>query len=260
MTRFRICSRPSSAIALLALAAAVLLSAPRPARAGGPPYGIPSGVMPWEYGKYQGYREPARRGSPALPAAPVARSPVKYTIRITTLPYQHTYDDPNVALVVAHVPEDARIWFDGDPTVQTGDMRYFASPSLTPGRKYAYTIQVQWYEDGHWVSQTHTFPVRAGGVHCLDLIPARSQDVEKEVAASMAKLPAEDRKAAEEQKFCAVQDGVRLGSMGVPVKVSVKGQPVFLCCKGCEKKAKSDAGRTLEQVRKLKTQSAPGSP
>lgn len=252
--------RLPATLAVLALVAALFAAAPGRARAGGPPYGIPSGVMPWEYHKYQGYKEPARSARPAQPVTPVARSPVKYTVRITVLPYQHTHEEPNVALVIAHVPEDARIWFEGDPTELTGTLRYFTSPPLKPGKGYTYAVQVQWYEDGHWVSQRHALPVRAGGVHCLDLVPSKSPDVESEAAASLAKLPAGDREAARRQKFCAVQEGVRLGAMGVPPKMVMKGESVFLCCRGCEERAKADADRTLEKARKMRATSPAGPP
>ncbi|MFO0842299.1 MAG: TIGR03000 domain-containing protein [Gemmataceae bacterium] len=253
-------SRLPARLAVLAAGAALLLSAPGPSPAGGPPYGIPSGVMPWEYHKYQGYKEPARSPRPAQPATPVARSPVKYTLRITVVPYEHTHEDRSVALVVAHVPEDAGIWFEGDPTRLTGSLRYFTSPPLKPGKRYTYTVQVQWYEDGQWVSQSYALPVRAGGVHCLDVVPSRAPDVETEVAANLAKLLPNDRDSAGRQKFCAVQEGVRLGAMGVPLKVQVKGESVFLCCKGCEQKANSAADGTLETARKLKAANAAGAP
>src|SRR5262249_5538307 len=149
MTPSRTRLRLPVAFAVLALGAALLLPAPGPATAGGPPYGIPTGGMPWEYSKYYGYQERARPATPP-PTVPVARSPVKYTIRITILPYQHTYDDRDVALMIAHLPDDARIWFDGAPTTSTGPMRYFTSPLLKPGKRYSYTIQVQWHEDGQW--------------------------------------------------------------------------------------------------------------
>jgi hypothetical protein len=82
---------------------------------------------------------------------------------------------------------------------------------------------------------------------------------EAKVQAALAKLPAEDRKLAEEQKFCAVLNDNRLGSMGTPVKVLVKGEPVFLCCEGCEKKALADPDKTLAKVGELKEKAA-GSP
>src|SRR5262245_16732464 len=55
-------------------------------------------------------------------------------------------------------------------------------------------------------------------------------DDEGDAQANLAKLNPEDHKLAEEQGFCAVQYKNPLGSMGVPVKVLVKDQPVFLCC------------------------------
>ena len=51
--------------------------------------------------------------------------------------------------------------------------------------------------------------------------------------AGLAKLSPEDRRLAEAQGYCAVQEDSRLGSMGTPVKLLLKGQPVFLCCRGC---------------------------
>jgi hypothetical protein len=79
---------------------------------------------------------------------------------------------------------------------------------------------------------------------------------EAEIQANLAKLPAKDRKLAEEQKFCAVEDDSRLGAMGVPVKVLIKNQPVFLCCKGCTKQAQKDPDKTLDKVKELKAKTA----
>jgi hypothetical protein len=53
-----------------------------------------------------------------------------------------------------------------------------------------------------------------------------------EIEAAMAKLSAADRKLAEEQKICPVSDEP-LGSMGTPIKVTVEGREVFVCCEGC---------------------------
>jgi hypothetical protein len=76
--------------------------------------------------------------------------------------------------------------------------------------------------------------------------------VDKAVAENLAKLTPGDRAAAEAQRFCAVQEGIRLGSMGVPVKVTVKGQPVLLCCTGCEEKAEAAPDQTLDKVKRIK--------
>jgi hypothetical protein len=141
-----------------------------------------------------------------------------------------------------------------------GTLRYFESPTLIRAKNYTYTVRVRWYEADQWVSQMHSFPVHAGEVHCIDVVPTQSAAVEERTAASLAKLDPEDRKAAEGQKFCAVQEGIRLGAMGPPVKVEIKGQPVFLCCKGCVEKAQKDPDQTLAQVEKLraKNKASPG--
>ena len=55
---------------------------------------------------------------------------------------------------------------------------------------------------------------------------------EAEIRTALAKLPAADRVLAERQRFCPVQDE-RLGSMGVPVKQTLDGKPVFVCCEAC---------------------------
>lgn len=72
------------------------------------------------------------------------------------------------------------------------------------------------------------------------------------IAEALAELSPEDRKLAEEQKFCAVANESRLGGMGTPYKVTIKGQTVFLCCDGCEKDALADEEKTLANVEKLK--------
>lgn len=85
--------------------------------------------------------------------------------------------------------------------------------------------------------------------------PALHEETEAadtEIEASLAKLSPEDRKIAAAQKYCAVATESKLGSMSTPVKVMVKDQPVFLCCKGCQKRALADPDKTLATVAKLK--------
>jgi uncharacterized protein (TIGR03000 family) len=212
--------------------------------------GYRSTPYPWSVPGYHGYQQTSRPPTPPPPPG-TAPSPQRYTLQVTVLP-QKNEEAPEKALIVAHVPEDARIWFEDEPTNQTGTLRQFLSPPLTPGKNYTYTVRVQWPEDGKWVSQVHSFPIHAGDIHCIDVIPSESRAVEKAVAENLTKLDPDDRKAAEAQRFCAVQEGIRLGSMGVPVKVTVKGQTVYLCCSGCEEKAKADPDQTLEKVKNIK--------
>jgi hypothetical protein len=82
------------------------------------------------------------------------------------------------------------------------------------------------------------------------------QDPEAKIKANLVKLDPKDRELAEQQKYCAVESENRLGKMGKPIKVEVKGQPVFLCCKSCTDKAQEDPDKTLADVKKLKAKAA----
>jgi Cu(I)/Ag(I) efflux system membrane fusion protein len=82
--------------------------------------------------------------------------------------------------------------------------------------------------------------------------PSTPDDEEAKLAVYLSKLPPEDRRLAEAQKFCPVQKDSRLGSMGIPFKVMIDGQPVFLCCSGCEAEATADPRKTLAKVEQLK--------
>lgn len=80
--------------------------------------------------------------------------------------------------------------------------------------------------------------------------------VESKVSATLAKLASADRQLAESQKFCAVMTHERLGGMGAPLKLDIKGEPVFVCCKGCRTKALKRPDETLATVAELKTKHA----
>ena len=71
--------------------------------------------------------------------------------------------------------------------------------------------------------------------------------VEAEIKAARAKLSKEDQVLVELQEFCPMMPDSRLGEMGTPYKVMVKDQPVFLCCKGCQRKALANPERSEER-------------
>ena len=64
---------------------------------------------------------------------------------------------------------------------------------------------------------------------------------------NIEQLPEADRQLAIAQAICPVT-GAALGSMGVPVKITLRGQPVFLCCKECIGKAKRNPDEMLKKV------------
>lgn len=68
-----------------------------------------------------------------------------------------------------------------------------------------------------------------------------------EVTAALAKLNEADRTAALAQKICPVSDEP-LGSMGAPLKVTVEGRDVFLCCEGCKKALEEDPNKYLAKL------------
>lgn len=64
---------------------------------------------------------------------------------------------------------------------------------------------------------------------------------------NIEQLPEADRKLARAQRICPVTSAP-LGSMGVPVKIALRGQTVFLCCKGCMGKAKRSPDEMLKKL------------
>jgi hypothetical protein len=88
------------------------------------------------------------------------------------------------------------------------------------------------------------------------MAPAAEDDAseEAEIAAAFAKLSKQDQALAIAQRDCAVLDN-RLGSMGPPIKIMIDGQPVFLCCEGCRKRALANAKAALSKAARLKAES-----
>jgi len=79
---------------------------------------------------------------------------------------------------------------------------------------------------------------------------------EAEIKTAILKLPPDDRKAAEAQRWCALSPDARLGSMGMPGKTVIKGHPVFVCCDGCIKPLLKEPDKTLAAVEELKRKAA----
>ena len=62
------------------------------------------------------------------------------------------------------------------------------------------------------------------------LRPVKRVEPSAAAQANIDKLPADERAEALAQATCPVT-GLALGAMGVPVKITVNGQAVFLCCR-----------------------------
>jgi uncharacterized protein (TIGR02231 family) len=83
-------------------------------------------------------------------------------------------------------------------------------------------------------------------------LPPLSVEEMAKVKASLAKLSPEDRQLAEAQVFCAIDQQSPLGINGPPLKLMVKGQPVFFCCKGCQSHARAHPDETLTMLEQLR--------
>jgi Cu(I)/Ag(I) efflux system membrane fusion protein len=67
------------------------------------------------------------------------------------------------------------------------------------------------------------------------------------IDAALTELSPEDRLLAKEQRVCPVA-GTLLGSMGVPVKVMVRGRAVFICCEGCRASLLAEPAKYLAKL------------
>jgi hypothetical protein len=80
---------------------------------------------------------------------------------------------------------------------------------------------------------------------------------EDQIKENLAKLSPEDRALAEKQKYCVNQPDERLGGeMGVPIKLMIKGEPVFICCGGCKKDVLKDPDKALAKAKELREKNA----
>jgi uncharacterized protein (TIGR03000 family) len=101
-------------------------------------------------------------------------------------PYSYLYDarqpagrpapPDNRARIWLAVPADAEVWFDGEPTKQTGGLRQFVSPPLAPGRSYTYAVRVRWTKDGQPVEEERRISVRAGAWSRFDFTPSAGEN------------------------------------------------------------------------------------
>lgn len=89
--------------------------------------------------------------------------------------------------------------------------------------------------------------------------PSTPEDRELKLDLTLSKLGKADRELALAQQYCPVLADSRLGSMGIPVKLSVAGQSVFVCCPGCQKGALDDPTETLKKVNQNKANRKPTS-
>jgi hypothetical protein len=100
---------------------------------------------------------------------------------------------------------------------------------------------------------------RDGAMRRKPAVEAARVEFSAEELANIAKLPSEEQMLAHQQRLCPISD-TRLGSMGVPVRIVIRGEPVLLCCIGCQQEAEEKVDEVLEKLRQLKGVSRPQDP
>ncbi|HEY7157726.1 MAG TPA: TIGR03000 domain-containing protein [Gemmataceae bacterium] len=74
----------------------------------------------------------------------------------------NTANRGNEATIRVHLPADATLTIDGQPTRSTSNTRTFLSPPLQPGKTYTYTLRAETNRDGRNRNVEKTVDVQAG--------------------------------------------------------------------------------------------------
>jgi len=121
------------------------------------------------YGMYSPYYG----GTTAVPPAGVMAPPAAGAAGGVVAPgqaQQQTQPPPdNAAHLQLVVPQNAEVLFNGDATTQTGPIREFVSPPLTPNKSFDYTITVRYLDsNGKSIADRRVIHVRANDWFRID--------------------------------------------------------------------------------------------
>ena len=181
----------------------------------------------------------------AIPEASVIDTGRQQIVYRQTLP--NTFDGVQVELGPRLESDDSGVYFPvlnvlkpGDVVVTAGSFLIDAETRLNPAAGSIYI------GGGGTGNGTPSLPVR----------PSTPEDMDAKIIAALNKLNPVDRTLATAQKYCPILES-KLGSMGVPVKVMLDGQPVFVCCKHCVSKAQDNPDRALQKIEEFKRGHSP---
>lgn len=93
------------------------------------------------------------------------------------LPKRVSTEADTKAHIWLRLPENADVWVNGVKTKHTGELRYYFSPPLAPGKKYAYQMRIRWMKEGKPVEETQRILVQAGETMRRDFtrLPAKQE-------------------------------------------------------------------------------------
>ena len=69
---------------------------------------------------------------------------------------------PTSARILIDVPENAKLYIDGQPVKDVRGERMFYTPTLNAGEKYYYDVRIETVKDGKVISESKRLIVRAG--------------------------------------------------------------------------------------------------
>ena len=179
-----------------ALAAAALLLIPSTSQAWGHRWGG-WGWGGWYGPHYSSYGRPAWVGYPHFSSygwtTPVYRYYGAYPYHTSyyypsypTYTYPSSANSRNDAQVRVEVPANAKVWFSGHKTNQTGTDRLFYTPPLDPKANYRYQVRARWTENGQVMDRTRDVPVRAGQTVTVDFTRTEAVNQTTPVAGTVA--------------------------------------------------------------------------
>jgi uncharacterized protein (TIGR03000 family) len=120
---------------------------------GAPAYGTPAYGPGIEMTPVDPSLPPAAVPPVGAPAAPLPALPAPGTSTSTTRAD---------GLLAVSVPEDARIFVNGQPTTSTGSTRQYVSRDLRPGFNYSYEVRAEIERDGRLMEHVKKVDIRAG--------------------------------------------------------------------------------------------------
>jgi Cu(I)/Ag(I) efflux system membrane fusion protein len=132
----------------------------------------------------------------------------------------------------------------GDKVAAAGSFLIDAETRLNPAAASTYFGATGGEQSGGTTAPAMQKP---SGETMTDVRPKPFVSPSPEDLKNINQLPEEDRKLANAQGICPIT-GNPLGTMGVPVKITLRGKTVFVCCKNCIGKAKRDPDGTLKKL------------
>jgi uncharacterized protein (TIGR03000 family) len=80
------------------------------------------------------------------------------------------------ARVIVRVPENARLEFEGVAVAETGRVRKFTTPPMTPGQVYHYDIRATWDDNGQQVVRDRRVRIAAGDRVDVDFLTPTTEE------------------------------------------------------------------------------------